>query len=220
MSSVKKKPRTCRLSDANKKIRAMRHIEGENCNCKRSKCFENVTLAERSSILTQFNLLGCKDTQSSYLCGLISVNPIHRRRPRKNEAESNLRDHSYSYKVRVIRGDVVVEVPVCHKAFISIHGITNKTVCTLKNSLSSTGRSPQDQRGKHKSHKQTISPETKSKVFDHIKSLKGRRSHYSLHGSKKIYLPAELSVKQLHSMYMKINPSNPVSYEYINVPND
>lgn len=200
MSSVKKKPRTCRLSDANKKIRAMRHIEGENCNCKRLKCFENVTLAERSSILTQFNLLGCKDTQSSYLCGLISVNPIHRRRPRKNEAESNLRDHSYSYKVRVIRGDVV-EVPVCHKAFISIHGITNKTVCTLKNSLSSTGRSPQDQRGKHKSHKQTISPETKSKVFDHIKSLKGRRSHYSLHDSKK-NLPSCRTISKTTTQYV------------------
>lgn len=149
--NVKKKPRVGRLSEASKKIRAMSHVAGENCNCQHLKCFENVTESERKSLLTQFNWLGSKDEQSSYLCGLISINPISRCRPRNNEPESALRNHSYSYKVRVVRGDVAVEVPVCHKAFISIHGITNQTVCTtLKKSLSSTGHSPQDQRGKHK----------------------------------------------------------------------
>ena len=147
------------------------------------------------------------------MCGLISVNPIKQRRPRKND-ESALRNHSYSYKVRVVRDGSLNEIPICQKAFVAIHGITNQRICTLRKSLSCTGHSPIDQRGKHKNRRHAMPPETIEKVHAHIKSLKGRTSHYSLHESSKIYLPEELSVKRLHSMYQEMNPDNPVSYEY------
>jgi hypothetical protein len=42
-----------------------------------------------------------------------------------------------------------------------------------------------------------------TKVRQHIQSLKGRKSHYSLKKSEKLYLPDELNVKKLHQMYIE-----------------
>ncbi|CAG9792957.1 unnamed protein product [Diatraea saccharalis] len=50
----------------------------------------------------------------------------------------------------------------------------------------------------------------KSKVMDNIRSLRGRKSHYSLHDSSKIYLPEELSVKKMYDMF---EDKNQLSYE-------
>ncbi|KAJ4440156.1 hypothetical protein ANN_08294, partial [Periplaneta americana] len=44
----------------------------------------------------------------------------------KPEEDATFHDNSYGYKVRVKREDAVIEVPVCSKAFVSVHGITKK----------------------------------------------------------------------------------------------
>lgn len=41
----------------------------------------------------------------------------------------------------------------------------------------------------------------------------GRSSHYSLGDSSKIYLPEDLNVKKMHTMFLKDNGSVSVSYE-------
>lgn len=52
-----------------------------------------------------------------------------------------------------------------------------------------------DKRGKHKNRPRGLTEETTTKVHEHIQSLRGRKSHYSLKKSDKIYLPDELNIK-------------------------
>lgn len=210
---TKKRKITGRINEATKRIRAMSHVVGENCNCKRFKCFSKITVEERESNIKKFNLLQRKNEQMQHLAGLISVVPIARRRPRKPEESANLNDYSYQYKVRVVKGEEMSEIRVCHKAFMSLHGVTNRTLQTLKKSLATTGTAPVDMRGKHSTRPHKISAETEEKVLAHIGSLKGRKSHYSLKDSKKIYLSEELNIRKLHVMYSSMYPDNPVSYE-------
>jgi hypothetical protein len=101
----------------------------------------------RKSTLKNFNTLGSVNEQNSYLCGLIAVLPIRRRRPRKNEEEANLRSATFVYKVRFRIDDSLKEVDVCKQAFMSIYGIKRKKLAILQNSLKMTGMAPKDRRG-------------------------------------------------------------------------
>ncbi|PSN52604.1 hypothetical protein C0J52_19561 [Blattella germanica] len=68
-------------------------------------------------------------------------------------------------------------------------------------------------RGKHGNYHRPLPDETKNAVMDHIRSFKGRESHYSLKKSSKLYLSEELNIKKMHEMYVtKGYPK--VSYEY------
>jgi len=58
-----------------------------------------------------------------------------------------------------------------------------------------------------------LSDEIHNKVVDFLKSLKGRKSHYSLKDSKRIYLPETLNIKKLHSMFENKNLEYKISYE-------
>lgn len=69
-----------------------------------------------------------------------------------------------------------------------------------------------DSRGKHSNQPHKLSDETKTKVFDLIKSLKGRKSHYLPKDSEKIYLPEELNIKKLHAFYKYKHPENVEGY--------
>lgn len=63
----------------------------------------------------------------------------------------------------------------------------------LKKDLTDFGEVRPDGRGKHSNRPNRLSEKTKSKVFSFIKSLKGRKSHYSLKDTSKVYLPDELN---------------------------
>lgn len=214
--NTKKRKSFGRLCDASKKIRAMSHSAGEPCHCKRFQCFNIVNKEERDKLLCDFNLLEDRNRQNSFLCGLITTLPVVRRRPRQSEnsVTGNLKDYSYVYKVRIVRNNTLEEIQICQKAFISIFGITNQRIITAKKSLVTTGQSPIDNRGKHRNRPHAKTEETKNNVHDHLSSLKGRKSHYSLKKTNKVYLPEELNVKKLHNMYIEKYPNNPVSYEY------
>lgn len=207
---TKKRKLYGRLSDVNKKIRLQSHETGSSCNCKRYKCFEAVNKEQRARILKDFNLLPSRDEQNLYLCGLISVLEIQRRRPRKEEAEAKLHTANYAYRVRLVDETQQLDVPVCASAFIAIHGVTRQRICTIKKSLLTTGKAPIDKRGKHSNRPKKLSSILKSKVMDHIRSFRGRKSHYSLHDSSKIYLPEELNVKKMYDMF---EDKNQLSYE-------
>lgn len=64
-------------------------------------------------------------TISNYLSGLITVSNVQRRRLRVGEENAKFHNKSYSYKIRMIGVDTY-ELPVCRKAFISLHGITGR----------------------------------------------------------------------------------------------
>ncbi|KAK9743650.1 hypothetical protein QE152_g8446 [Popillia japonica] len=129
----------------------------------RKKCFERVSEKMRQQIIRHFNLMEPVTEQNRYLCGLISVFPIQHRRPRNVEAEANLREVSYSYRVRCAGDGVATEEIVCGNAFLSIHGldgtIKRKKIEYLVSSLKTTGNAPKDKRGKHHNHRSKLSDE-------------------------------------------------------------
>lgn len=95
------------------------------------KCFDKITLEERECNIQKFKLMQRKDDQMQHLVGLISIVPVARRKPRKPEDSANLNDYSYNYKVRIIKGEEIKKIRVCHKAFMSLHGVTNRTLQTF-----------------------------------------------------------------------------------------
>lgn len=211
-SNVKKRKRTGKMTDVMKKLRASSHESGEDCKCSRLKCFITICSEERQRIIFYFNQLGDYNAQSKYLSGLISVVPVQRRRNRKDEADANFHTSSYSYRVRARVENKLQDVSVCYKAFLSLHGISNRRVQNLKKNLCALGDAKPDGRGKHKNRPHRISDVTKLKVMDFIKSLKGRKSHYSIRDTSKLYLSEELNISKLHRMYNDSNKEHQIGY--------
>lgn len=203
-----------RMRDVNKKMRVQGHEAGAPCKCK-YKCYNKVglTLEIRDKILKQFNLLETTNEQNSYLCGLISIVPVQKRRPKIPSDSSKVRDVSCKYKVRSAENGVVFEWEVCRKAFVSIHGITQKKVEYLVNGLKMTGCSPKDQRGKHSNRPHRITSETVDVIKQHINSFNGRGAHYCLHDTSKKYLPDNLNISIMHKMFRTKHPEVKCSYE-------
>lgn len=192
----KKREKTGRMTDVMKKLKSSTHETGPACQCM-NQCFNIITLEERIRIIRQFNDLGDYNKQSEHLCGLISVLPIARRRsagPNRLLAKNA----SFSYRVRSFVDSELQDVVVCQKAFLAIHGITSGRLQHLRQNLVLTGDAPIDKRGKHQNRPKKISDMTTNTVCQFIGSLKGRKSHYSLKDSQKIYLPEDLNIKKLH----------------------
>lgn len=208
---TRKRKRHGRITDASRQLRAQSHITGEDCKCKLFKCFDSINEKERSTLIQQFNSLGNWNEQSSYLTSLISICLVAKRRPRKDDSDT--RDCSFRYIVRVKRNESIIEIPVCAKAFVALHGITRRRLATIQASLKLTGKSPKDKRGHHNNRPWKHSDEKKEAVHLHINSLKGRSSHYSKEKSDKIYLSEDLNVTKLHEMYLEKYPHLPVSRE-------
>lgn len=213
-SGCRKKRKYGTVFEATKKLRNSSYETGEDCHCKRYQCFLNVSENERNTLIRDFNALGDRNSQNAYLSGLISVNPVKQRRPRQDEENANLNNFSYEYKVRVNRNDSLAEIPVCFRGFLSLFGVTPRRLQTMKSSLASTGMAPIDKRGKHENRGKNKLPEATYEAMDSFfKSLKGRKAHYSLKDTQKIYLPENLNVKKLLAMFLEKHPSVEISYE-------
>lgn len=212
MATTKKRKSLGRMIEITKKLKVQSHEQGEDCHCSRLQCFTNISEDNRKRLLHDFNLLNTRKEQSTYLSGLKDIMPVAQRRSRKAEYEAQLNDQSYKYKVRIPVDGHMVERNVCYKAFLSIFGISKKQLETLQKKLKA-GAPQVYRRGKHTNRPKKHSELILRSIEDHIKSFKGRQSHYSLHESQKVYLPDSLSVKKMHAMFMDKNPSIPVSYE-------
>ncbi|CAG4995246.1 unnamed protein product [Parnassius apollo] len=76
-----------------------------------------------------------------------------------------------------------------------------------------SGTAPSDKRGKSGSNK-ILDNNIKDLICNHIKSFKGRQSHYSLNDTKKEYLPEDLNIKKMYKLYLDAyEPQNHVYYE-------
>ena len=75
-SNSKKKKKYGKLTDVNKLLNLRSHNRGEDCRCKRFKCFKHVPETSRRNNIQNFNLLNSVDEQNIYLCGLITTVPI------------------------------------------------------------------------------------------------------------------------------------------------
>ena len=213
-TSTKKRCAFGSVKTATKRLRDSTYEPGEDCECKRLECFKQVTLSERNNLLNNFNKLSDRNAQNSYLAGLISLIPVERRRPRQPAQDARLHDFSYVYKVRVLREGKIEKVNVCFKAFMSFFGVTARRLHTIKVSLAATGQPPVDRRGKHENRgKSKLPQETYEAMTTFFSSLKGRKAHYCLQDTKKMYLPEDLNVKKLLVMFLECYPHVQISYE-------
>ena len=107
-----------------------------------------------------------------------------------------------SYRVRVCRSEGTFEQDVCRAAFISLHGITKRRLETIKKSLLKTDLPPEDRRGPHENRPRKVPDDAMNNIEAHIKSFKGRESHYSLKKTHEVYLSKDLNVQKMHNLYL------------------
>ncbi|KAF2893748.1 hypothetical protein ILUMI_12442, partial [Ignelater luminosus] len=149
-----------------------------------------------------------KNEQDTFLISLIEVKPTERKRKRKDDSTVS-KENSFKYFVMQNNS----RIPVCKKAYMSLHALAQSTVQRLKAILVS-GESPRDMRGKHNTRSHVLPTETIIKIKEHIASFPTKTTHY---GSKDIsYLDARLTVKTMHVLFIKQYPElqNRVKYEY------
>lgn len=210
--TTKKRRKFGRLKEVAMRLKLQSFETGKDCNCKK-KCFDCVG-PYKKDIIQRMNQLGSNDAVNSYLAGQVSVIPVDRRRPRNEEDEAKFRDANFAYRVRFVDSiEGPIELNVCKKAFMSLHGIGRGKVDYILASLKQTGHAPTDKRGKHGNNPHAHSEQSKELVREHIKSLKTRESHYSLKDTTKKYLPEDLNVTKLHNMFKQLHPDVKLSLE-------
>ncbi|RUS69503.1 hypothetical protein EGW08_022732 [Elysia chlorotica] len=209
----KKRPKLGRKWERERDDRLSAHVMGPSCNCSRLKCFEVTTVRERQRLIDHFNGLDSKNVQDSMLASLIECKPVARRRPRQNENVAELHDFSYSYKVNVVRDEVALPIQFCIKAFLSVFGITESRVKRIRSSMAKEGIPPTDQRGKHNNRPRAFTEEQVQRIVDHIRSFRGRQSHYALSDTRRLFLPEELNLTKMYNMYCEQFPHHPCSQE-------
>ena len=89
---------------------------------------------------------------------------------------------------------------MCQKFFLSTLCIDEQRVKTALRTATEARTVIEDLRGRHCSSSTT---DREERVPEHIKSFKCLESHYSRAETTSQFLPVELSVKKMHTMYIK-----------------
>lgn len=145
-----------------------------------------------------------------YLQSLIECQTdIKRRRPRKTEGI--IKSRKANFKSFVRKG--TDRIPVCKKAFTSLHAVGKIQTDRLSHLLLNF-ESPKDLRGKHLQRPNVLPGDVIVKIKMHIESFPLKISYYS--SSRTTYLDARLNVKIMYNLFIKKYPQleNQVKYEY------
>ena len=194
------------INHVGKKVMARK--TGINCSC-RNKCCENYSELDRSALLASLHQFDDKNSQDSYLQGMIERTPIKRSRKSQTTNKHIDRPHNFLFHVS-LNG---VRKKVCKKAFLSLFGVGEKHIRRLCHLLTA-GITPRDNRGKSvKSRHNLIPGDVCFQIKEHIESFDVKEVHYSNNVLKK-YLPATLDVKQMHEMFMEKYPDSKVKYSF------
>lgn len=213
VKSSKKRKSFGRMKDVKKKMKLQSHEIGEPCSCTK-KCFESLSDVAKNEIISNMNNMKNNDEINIHLAGLISLVPIQRRRPKRDEEEANFRDCCVHYRIRVKQDDdMVEEMTVCKNAFISLHGITRGKVECLVSKMKKDAVAPRDLRGHHQNRPRKLKDETVATIKKHISSFQSRNSHYSLKKSERVYLDESLNIQKMFDLYKERYSDYPVSYE-------
>lgn len=141
-------------------------------------------------IIKYFNELETHDEHNLYFRGLISHHPAKRHRSRLNHVEdAQYHTFSYNFKVRVIRENSAGETSVgILQSNTCITWFSAKRLQTIQHQLVTVGHIETDKRGRHSNQPHKLEENTASAICEHIKSFKGRKSHYSRQDSARTYL--------------------------------
>lgn len=180
---------------------------GPNCHCK-FKCFEKVSEEKRKVVLKNFNEIGDKQMQTTYLGGLIETTNVARVRAKTRERKSRSCVHKYNIRLGM------ETVRVCRSAFRAMHGISKKRVDNIAKTFCNQNITPPtSKQGKHKNRKNRIPDDVVQKVNDHIKSFPRRESHYSRIKTARFYLSPDLNVKKMYQLYLQLNEPESITNE-------
>ena len=149
-----------------------------------------------------------KNEQDTFLMSLIEVKPVERKRKRSDSGTVS-KENSFKYFAMPNR----VRIPICKKAYMSLHALAQSKVQRLK-AILVAGDSPRDMRGRHNKRSHVLPSEITIKINEHIASFPKKTTHY---GSKDVvYLDARLTIKTMHGLFVKQYPEleNIVKYEY------
>ena len=193
--------------------------------CCKKVCVSKFSQDHLVSIREHFNCL-TYDEQNLYLTGMITrkdtkkssghkrkENPVIGKNGKKigrPPAESS--EFSVEYHIRNQKG---IDIKVCQKAFIWIHGFGKRRLEVLRKKFLAGFLLPEpDQRGRHVNRPNKVSEELHQKVCDHIASFPSRPSHYSRHrNSSRLYLSPDLSIERMYELFLSAH--NPEYLEYI-----
>ncbi|XP_047139745.1 uncharacterized protein LOC124815274 [Hydra vulgaris] len=92
-------------------------------------------------------------------------------------------------------------------------GLTENLVRRIKEFFSVTGLPCKDMRGRHKNRKHAFSAENTNMIVNHIKSFRGRSSHYARTKSTRLYLPEDLNILKMYCMFKEKYPLEKCAYE-------
>lgn len=135
-----------------------------------------------------------KPAQDSFVLIYCKVQPPNRtNRSKKNGSRKNV---SIEYSVRKVNGKLV---QVCRTAFHGILNVGKDRVQGVCKRHLSTGAAPKESRGGD--HRSSQYFAKKRSVIEYIKKFKCIEVHYCRGKTKRQYLPSELSINKMHSMY-------------------
>lgn len=143
--------------------------------------------------------------QDVYLQSLVDHHEVKKHRPRKEEPR--VRQSTFSY--HVMRGSQ--KVPVCQKAFLSLHSVSEKRLRRLQGLLRG-GDTPKELRGQAPRPNFEISAIEINRMVEHIKSFPTKTYHYS--SRENTYLDARLNVTKMHELFCIKHPDTRIKYEY------
>lgn len=189
--------------------------------CKR-QCLTILAPHTTESLLRNFNNIGDKNCQDTYLQGLMRTSKIKRRKVKGQEVqkynfhyEVNIRTMLYlqlnptqaSYRAKInylllqIKTGGISHI-VCREAFASLHGVSVKRIRRIGELLTSN-KSPKDLRGRHNNRPRAKSDIIIQTIDEHIRSFPFCVSHHGPCGRKKRYLAPNLNVLKMYTLYLQ-----------------
>ena len=195
-----KKSKDC----GNEYITRCKHVKEAKCflpvdQCCKLLCASKITEQQRRKLFDDFWILGDKPLQDQYLADCMNI--ASTRITRKGRSKSGV-EHDRVITVKYNLRCDEREVQVCKKLFLNTFSIGRGRVDVIiqKKHCSETGVIQKDARGCHKpANKKTA--EERDKVVSHIKGFPLYESHYSRRDTDKQYLPPNLTLSKMYSMY-------------------
>lgn len=168
----------------------------EPCKC-RKKCYEQLSISEREEIFKEFYNLS-SEAQNQFIANFVEEQNKKVERKRTDNGASR---RNFTRKYFLLKSNGRVEV--CQTMFLNTLDLNLKKVrvITEKKRHSESGICPEDMRGKHKNHPK-VPEKDKEEIRNHIKMFPSYESHYSRSHTKKKYLPSDLSISQMHRLYV------------------
>lgn len=156
-----------------------------------------ITMIDLQNFHKSFYAINDKVKQDAYILKHVIAVKTKRRRPRNNSIHYKPRSMQMMY--RVYSRSQKKMIFVCQKSFLQILHIKRYRIKNVVKNYYLSGNFPKENRGgDHRSHKYL---DKKQSIISFIKTFKCSEPHYYRGSTKRMYLPAELSINKMSKIY-------------------